>query len=94
MQEQKLVEHEVEKSMHLCDAMGMSSELFKQASADIRAMVFRLDELDYKVGIKVHRGVLERIGIQKDLMEVYEEFDEVYKESVTDKKKDEKDWWK
>ena len=92
MQEQKLVELEVDKSMYLCDEMGMSSELFKQASADIRAMVFRLDELDYKVGIKVYRGVLEKLGIQKDLMEVYEEFDEVYKESVTDKKKDEKEW--
>ena len=92
MQEQKLVEHEVEKSMYLCDEMGMSSELFKQASADIRAMVFHLEELDYKVGIKVYRGVLEKLGIQKDLMEVYEEFDEVYKESVTDKKKDEKEW--
>lgn len=84
MQEQKLVEHEIEKSMYLCDEMGMSSELFKQANADIRAMVFHLDELDYKVGIKVYRGVLEKLGIQKDLMEVYEEFDEVYKESVTD----------
>ncbi|MDD3142411.1 MAG: relaxase/mobilization nuclease domain-containing protein, partial [Lachnospiraceae bacterium] len=92
MQEQKLVEHEVEKSMYLCDEMGMSSELFKQASTDIRAMVFHLEELDYKVGIKVYRGVLEKLGIQKDLMEVYEEFDEVYKESVTDKKKDEKEW--
>ncbi|WP_286904867.1 relaxase/mobilization nuclease domain-containing protein [Clostridium sp. UBA1652] len=92
MQEQKLVEHEIEKSMYLCDEMGMSSELFKQANADIRAMVFHLDELDYKVGIKVYRGVLEKLGIQKDLMEVYEEFDEVYKESVTDKKKDEKEW--
>ena len=92
MQEQKLVEHEVEKSMYLCDEMGMSSELFKQTSADIRAMVFHLEELDYKVGIKVYRGVLEKLGIQKDLMEVYEEFDEVYKESVTDKKKDEKEW--
>lgn len=92
MQEQKLVEHEVEKSMCLCESMGMSSELFKQASADIRAMVFRLDELDYKVGIKVYRGVLERLEIQKDLMAVYEEFDEVYKENVTDKKKDEKEW--
>lgn len=92
MQEEKLVEHEVEKSMYLCDAMGISSELLKQASADVRAMVFHLDELDYKVGIKVYRGVLEKLGIQKDLMEVYEEFDEVYKESVTDKKKDEKEW--
>lgn len=92
MQEQKLVEHEVDKSMYLCDEMGMSSELFKQTSADIRAMVFHLEELDYKVGIKVYRGVLEKLGIQKDLMEVYEEFDEVYKESVTDKKKDKKEW--
>jgi len=55
-------------------------------------MVFHLDELDYKVGIKVFRGVLEKLGIQKDLMEVYEEYDEVYKESVTDKNKDEKEW--
>lgn len=62
--------------MYLCDEMGMSSELFKQTSADIRAMVFHLEELDYKVGIKVYRGVLEKLGIQKDLMEVYEEFDE------------------
>ena len=92
MQEQKLVEREVEKSMYLCDIMGMTPELFQQASADIRAMVFHLGELDYKVGVKVYRGVLEKLGIQKDLMEVYDEFDEVYTESMTDKKKDEKDW--
>jgi hypothetical protein len=92
IQEQKLVEREIEKSMYLCDVMGMTPELFQQASADIRAMVFHLEELDYKVGAKVYRGVLEKLGIQKDLMEVYDEYDEVYKESVTDKKKDEKDW--
>lgn len=92
MQEEKLVEREVEKSMDLCAIMGMTPELFHQASADIRAMVFHLEELDYKVGVKVYRGVLEKLGIQKDLMEIYDEFDEVYKESVTDKKKDNQDW--
>lgn len=92
MQEEKLVEREVEKSMHLCDTMGMTPELFEQASADIRAIVFHLEELDYKVGVKVYRRILEKLGIQKDLMEVYDEFDEVYKESMTDKKKDGKDW--
>lgn len=91
-QEEKLVEREVEKSMDLCDIMGMTPELFQLASADIRAMVFRLEELDYKVGVKVYRGVLEKLGIQKDLMDIYDEFDEVYTESMTDKKKDEKDW--
>lgn len=92
IQEEKLVEREVGKSMDLCDIMGMTPELFQQASADIRAMVFHLEELDYKVGVKVYRGILEKFGIQKDFMEVYDEFDEVYKESMTDKKKDEKDW--
>lgn len=91
-QEEKLVEREVEKSMDLCDIMGMTSELFEQASADIRAMVFHLEELDYKVGVKVYRGVLEKLGIQKDLMDIYDEFDEVYTESMTNKKKDKKDW--
>lgn len=92
MQEEKLVEREVEKSMELCDIMGMTPELFQQASADIRAMAFHLEELDYKVGVKVYRGVLEKLGIQKDLIDIYDEFDEVYTESMTDKKKDEKDW--
>nr|WP_294484915.1 relaxase/mobilization nuclease domain-containing protein [uncultured Anaerosporobacter sp.] len=92
MQEQELVEREVEKSMDLCDIMGMTPELFQQASADIRAMVFHLEELDYKVGVKVYRGVLEKLGIEKDLMDIYDEFDEVYVESMTDKKKDEKEW--
>lgn len=64
----------------------------KKGSADIRAMVFHLEELDYKVGVKVYRGVLEKLGIQKYLMDIYDEFDEVYTESMTDKKKDEKDW--
>lgn len=92
IQEQKLVEREVVKSMDLCDIMGMTPELFQSASADIRAMVFHLEELDYKVGVKVYRGVLEKLGIQKDLMAVYDEYDEVYTESMTDKKKDEKEW--
>lgn len=91
-QEKRFVEREVEKSMNLCDIMGMTPELFQQASADIRAMVFHLEELDYKVGVKVYRGVFEKLGIQKDLMEIYDEFDEVYKESVTDKKKADQDW--
>lgn len=90
-QEEKLVEREVEKSMDLCDIMGMTPELFQQASADIRAMVFHLEELDYKVGVKVYRGVLEKLGIEKDLMDIYDEFDEVYTESMTDKKKDERE---
>ncbi len=51
-QEEKLVEREVEKSMDLCDIMDMTPELFQLASADIRAMVFHLEELDYKVGVK------------------------------------------
>jgi hypothetical protein len=92
MQEEKLVEREVEKSMYQCEIMGMTPELFQQASADIRAMAFHLEELDYKVGVKVYRGVLEKLGIEKDLMDIYDEFDEVYTESMTDKKKDEKDW--
>lgn len=92
IQEQKLIEREVEKSLDLCDIMGMTPELFRQASADIRAMVFRLEELDYKIGVKVYRGVLEKLGIEKDLMDIYDEFDEVYTESMTDKKKDEKVW--
>lgn len=92
MQEEKLVEREVEKSVVLCDIMGMTPELFQLASADIRAMVFHLDELDYKVGVKVYRGVLEKLGIEKDLMDIYDEFDDAYTESMTDMKKDEKDW--
>lgn len=91
-QEEKLVEREVEKSLDLCDIMGMTPESFQQASADIRAMVFHLGELDYKVGVKIYRGVLEKLGIQKDLMDIYDEFDEVYTESMTDKKKDDKEW--
>ena len=91
-QEEKFVEREVEKSMDLCDIMGMTPELFQQASADIRVMAFHLEELDYKVGVKVYRGVLEKLGIEKDLMDIYDEFDEVYTESMTDKKKDEKEW--
>lgn len=39
----------------------------------------------------LYRGVLEKMGIQKDLIDIYDEFDEVHKESVTDKKKDEKE---
>lgn len=72
--------------MSLPDISSMTPELFQQASADIRAMIFHLEELDYKVGVKVYRGVLEKLGIQKDLMDIYDEFDEVYKESVSDKK--------
>lgn len=59
MQEEKLVKREVEKSMYQCDTMGMIPELFQQTSADIRAMVFHLEKLDYKVGVKVYQGVLE-----------------------------------
>ena len=91
-QEEKLVEREVEKSMDLCDIMVMTPELFQQASAEIRAMVFHLEELEYTVGVKVYRGVLEKLGIEKDLMDIYDEFNEVYAESMTDKKKDEKEW--
>lgn len=44
MQEEKLVEREVEKSMYLCDTMGMTPELFQKASAADK----KKDEKDWR----------------------------------------------
>lgn len=35
---------------------------------DVGEMTFRLERLYYKVGVKVYSGVLERLGIQNDLI--------------------------
>lgn len=52
------------------------------------AKLFELASVDYKTGLQIYKGFLENIGVQKDVMEVYEEFDKVYEASVNGQTQD------
>lgn len=73
---------ELDKAIELViDTMqeiGMDAKGFIQCDPKTKAIVFPLEEMEYYAGIKLYRGVLEKLGIHKDVSEVYEEFDKVY----------------
>ena len=62
---------------------------FTVADANIKSMLFDLASVDYKTGLQINKGFLVKVGIRKDVMEVYEEFDKVYEASVNGKVQDE-----
>ncbi|MEG1958127.1 MAG: relaxase/mobilization nuclease domain-containing protein [Lachnospiraceae bacterium] len=86
--EQIFVTCEVQKSSAVLTMIGMTKQQFAVADASIKAKLFDLESVDYKTGLQVYKGFLEKIGIQKDVMEVYEEFDKVYEASVNEQTQD------
>lgn len=88
LKQQTFVAREIDKATAIMTAMDMTKQQFEAADAGEKAMMFDLTSADYKMDLQIYRGFLEKIGLQKDVMEVYEEFDKVYEASVKDRIQD------
>ena len=86
--QQTFVTREVQKASAVMTMIGMSKQQFAVADASMKAKLFDLASVDYKTGLQIYKGFLEKIGNQKDVMEVYEEFDKVYEASVNEQTQD------
>lgn len=86
--QQIFVTREVQNATAVLTMTGMTKQQFSVADASIKAKLFDLASVDYKTGLQIYKGFLEKIGVQKDVMEVYEEFDKVYETSVKEKAQD------
>lgn len=87
-QQQMFVTREVQNATAVLTMTGMTKQQFSVADASMKAKLFDLASVDYKTGLQIYKGFLEKIGVQKDVMEVYEEFDKVYETSVKEKAQD------
>ncbi|MDD3416305.1 MAG: relaxase/mobilization nuclease domain-containing protein [Lachnospiraceae bacterium] len=80
--QQTFVTREVQKASAVMTMIGMTKQQFMDVDASMKAKLFDLASVDYKTGLQIYKGFIEKIGVQKDVMEVYEEFDKVYEASV------------
>lgn len=72
-QQQMFVTREVQNATAVLTMTGMTKQQFSVADASMKAKLFDLASVDYKTGLQIYKGFLENIGVQKDVMEVYEE---------------------
>ena len=86
--QQTFVAREVQKASDVMTMIGMTKQQFMVVDASMKAKLFELASVDYKTGLQIYKGFLENIGVQKDVMEVYEEFDKVYEASVNGQTQD------
>ena len=86
--QQIFVTREVQKASAVMTMIGMTKQQFLVADASIKAELFDLASVHYKTGLQIYKGFLEKIGVQKDVVEVYEEFDKVYESSVKEQTQD------
>lgn len=86
--QQIFVTREVQTALVVLTKIGMTKQQFSVADASMKAKLFDLAGVDYKTGIQIYKEFLEKIGVQKDVMEVYEEFDKVYEASVNGRTQD------
>lgn len=86
--QQTFVTREVQKASAVMTMIGMTKQQFMVVDASMKAKLFELASVDYKTGLQIYKGFLENIGVQKDVMEVYEEFDKVYEASVNGQTQD------
>lgn len=66
------VEKEVKQQLELFRFLEMAKEQLTSSTPEMLANVFNFEEMDYSVGIKIYRKVLEKMGIHKDMNELYE----------------------
>ena len=88
--QQIFVTREVQKAATVLTMIGMTKQQFSMADASVKSKLFDLASVDYKMGLQIYKGFLEKIGVQKDVMEVYGEFDKVYEASVNGQTQDKK----
>ncbi len=77
-----LVSKEVESVMDNMNAAGVMAEEFDNLNYADKAALFDFGDMEYNIGMKVYRGVLDRLEIKKDFNELYDEFGKMYEASV------------
>ena len=87
-QEQTFIDTEVQQAVYMMDAMGMTVQQFEKADAGMKAMLFDFGSMEYQQGLQVYKVFMDKIGICRDPMEVYEEYDAVYEASIRGKQND------
>lgn len=78
LKEEIFIKGGVENAINNMDSAGVTKHQFIIADARIKAELFDLANVDYKIGIKIYKEFLDNMEIKKELMEVYDEFDKVY----------------
>ena len=84
-QSELLVAKEVERVIGNMNAVGVMPVEFDNLAYADKAALFDFGDMEYSVGIKVYRGVLDRLEIKKDFNELYDEFGKMYEASVVEK---------
>lgn len=85
--EQTFIDTEVQQAMYMMETMGMTVQQFEKVDAGMKAMLFDFGSMGYQQGLQVYKALLDKIGIHREPMEVYEEFDAVYEVSIRGKQK-------
>lgn len=77
----------IDQVMEVMRDVGINRENFLLCDAEIKAIVFPFDDMEYYAGAKLYKGVLEKLGIKHDEILVFKEFDKVFEKHI---KKEEK----
>ena len=72
----------MESVMDNMNAAGVMAEEFDNLNYADKAALFDFGNMEYNIGMKVYRGVLDRLEIKKDFNELYDEFGKMYEASV------------
>lgn len=75
------VKNEIQKVISRMEQMGMSADEFGDMDIRQKTSLFEFHNMNYSDGIRVYRGVLEELGYDTDLEQIYEEYDRLYDES-------------
>lgn len=67
------------------NAAGVVAEEFDNLDYADKAALFDVGDMEYSIGMKVYKGVLDRLEIKKDFDELYGEFGKLYEASVVEK---------
>ena len=64
------------------NAAGVMSVEFNNLDYADKAALFDFGNMEYSIGMKVYRGVLDRLEIKKDFDELYSEFGKLHEVCV------------
>lgn len=77
-----LVAKEGERVIGNINAAGVMSVEFDNLAYVDKAALFDFGNMEYSIGMKVYKGVLDRLEIKKDFDGLYGEFGKLYEASV------------
>jgi flagellar motility protein MotE (MotC chaperone) len=72
----------ITRVMDVMRDVGMNRENFLLCDAGTKAIVFPFDDMEYYAGVKLYKGVLDKLRIQQNEILMYKEFDKIYEVSV------------